>query len=553
MEFALIFGIVILGIITLIALMFAIHTRGEVGKLADANATLKAVLEQAQKQAQLAADYAERVRELELANTRLEENLSAEKASLAKVDESLAAVNNRVSDFAMKAEENSKKIVSLTSENTQLKGTVDDLKDRLEESQSAEKALSAKVDGLNEQVQKTSHKNAALMEQLEASKNLLAKANNRVSDFETEAEENIKKIVSLTSENTQLKGTVDDLKDRLEERDDLETRFADNFKALSAEMLAQQGKNFIATADATLKEREKAIQKLVDPLEKRLGELDHAVANSSGALKQQIETLVKTNNEVSSETRSLSNALSRPQVRGQWGEMQVERALDLSGLQKGIHYTTQIPDEQGGRTDFIIHLPHKREIILDSKVSLSDYLKADAAPDDRQRDQHLRDHARSVKQHADSLARKEYWNSLPHTADFIVMVVPEFALPPAVERNPQILDRALSKNVVIATYSTLVALLKCVAMGWQERNIADEALKIGELGKDLHDRIATYTDHVLEVGKALDRAVTHYNQSVGSLESRVLSQARRFPKLGVQTTKELPEIKPVEVAVRALR
>ena len=443
--------VVILGVITLVAITVAIHAKGKTGKLTADNATLKISLEQAQEQARSADDNAKQVRELELENTRLEENLTAEKAE------------------------------------------------------------SAKVNGLNE------------------------------------------KIVSLTSENAKLNVKVDGLKERLEERAVLEERFADSFKALSAETLEQQNKNFMDIADASLKERESAIQKLVDPLSKRLGELDQAVAKSSGALKQQIETLVKTNNEVASETRSLSNALSRPQVRGQWGEMQVERALELSGLQKGIHYFTQTPDQQGGRTDFIVHLPNKREIILDSKVSLSAYLEADAVSDDSERDQHLQRHARHVRQHADSLAKKEYWNSLPDTADFVVMVVPEFALPPAVEREPRLLDHALSKNVVIVTYSTLVALLKCVAMGWQERNIADEALKIGELGKVLHDRIVTYTGHVSEVGKALDNAVNHYNRSIGSLESRVLKQARRFSEHGVQTTKELTEIKSLEVTARPLR
>ena len=484
-----IFVVVMLGVITLVAIIFAIRAKGETGKLTADNAILQASLEQAQEQARSADDDAKRVRELELENTRLKENLAAEKAESAKV--------NGLSE----------KIVSLTSENAKLNNKVDNLEENL----TAEKAESAKVNGLNE------------------------------------------KIMSLNSENAKLNSKVDDLKDRLEERDVLEDRFADSFKALSAETLEQQNKNFMDVADVSLKEREAAIQKLVDPLSKRLGELDQAVANSSGALKQQIETLVETNNKVASETQSLSNALSRPQVRGQWGEMQVERALELSGLQKGIHYATQTPDQQGGRTDFIVYLPNQREIILDSKVSLSAYLEADAASDDSERDQHLQRHARHVKQHADSLAKKEYWNSLPDTADFVVMVVPEFALPPAVERDPRLLDQALSKNVVIVTYSTLVALLKCVAMGWQERNIAAEALKIGELGKDLHDRIVTYTGHVSEVGKALDRAVNRYNQSIGSLESRVLRQARRFPELGIQTTKELTEVKPVEVTPRSLR
>ena len=149
--------------------------------------------------------------------------------------------------------------------------------------------------------------------------------------------------------------------------------------------------------------------------------------------------------------------------------------------------------------------------------------------------------------------KKEYWQSLPDTADFVVMVVPEFALPPVVEHDPDLLDRALQNKVVIATHSTLVALLKCVATGWQERTVADEALQIGELGKELYDRLSVFAGHLTGVGTALGNAVSRYNQSVGSFDSRVMSQARRFSELGVKSTKELPEAKIVDASVRSLK
>ncbi|MXZ03386.1 MAG: DNA recombination protein RmuC [Chloroflexi bacterium] len=220
---------------------------------------------------------------------------------------------------------------------------------------------------------------------------------------------------------------------------------------------------------------------------------------------------------------------------------------------KGIHYDTQTSDNQGGRTDFIVHMPHRRDIILDSKVSLVALIEAQDTTDDAQRSAHLDRHARHMQEHADSLAGKEYWSQLPDSADFVVMVVPEFALPPAVERRPNLIDRALQNNVVISTHSTLVALLKTVAMGWQERQLADEAQEIGTLGRELHDRLEVFATHYADIGTALDRAVNRYNRGVGSLESRVLTQARRFPELGVQTTKEIPETQPVESSTRAMR
>ena len=216
----------------------------------------------------------------------------------------------------------------------------------------------------------------------------------------------------------------------------------------------------------------------------------------------------------------LSSALTyHPQVRGQWSEMQVERVLELSGLTKGQH---------GYETQFIVHMPHKLDIILDSKVPLT----ADNAETDKEREDRLQRHASAVKKHALNLASKGYQRGLLDSADFVAMVVPEFVLPPALERDPNLLDRALQDQVVIVTYSTLVALLKCVAMGWQERTVADEALQIGELGKELYDRLSVFAGHLTGVGTALGNAVEKYNKGIGSYEHFVMPQAKRFLSLG---------------------
>lgn len=339
----------------------------------------------------------------------------------------------------------------------------------------------------------------------------------------------------LQSDVQKLTADVSKLETELKNRKEGEKTLVDRFNTVSSETLANQQKHFLERATETLK-----------PLSQKVDKLDREWATTSGAFKQQIESLA-------TETRTLSTTLTRPQARGQWGEMQVERALELSGLVKGIHYDTQTSDNQGGRTDFIVHMPHRRDIILDSKVSLVALIEAQDTTDDAQRSAHLDRHARHIQEHADSLAGKEYWSQLPDSADFVVMVIPEFALPPAVERRPNLIDRALQNNVVISTHSTLVALLKTVAMGWQERKIAEEANEIGLLGRELHDRLEVFATHYADIGTALDRAVNRYNRGVGSLESRVLTQARRFPELGVQTTKEIPETQPVESSTRAMR
>ena len=353
--------------------------------------------------------------------------------------------------------------------------------------------------------------------------------------------------------NARLEQQLKDTADSLGQRDDLEKRFTDAFTALSSKTLLSQQKSFLTTADESLKAREKAVAELVKPLSEKIETLDKAVARHSGDLGSQIKNVLQSNKGLELQTRQLKDALSKPQVRGQWGEMQVERVLELCNLVKDMHYTTQDSDGKGGRTDFIVHMPHNRDIILDSKVPLTAYLDAEEAESPEDRDRHLDRHALLVRGHADDLSKKDYPQSLKATADFVVMVLPEFALPPALSRYPDLLDRGLQGNVIIVTYSTLGALLKCVALSWQERQIADEAQRISELGKELHERLVTFAGHMEGMGRALNTAVNRYNEGVGSMESRVLTQARRLRELGVSTTRELPELQPIDATPRALR
>ena len=377
--------------------------------------------------------------------------------------------------------------------------------------------------------------NASLKTDLANEKSLHERVADELKTTQSRRDQLQSEVNTLTAKVSNLNTQLENAEERLVERGQLEKLFGDRFKTMSSETLANQQKQFLDRATETLK-----------PLSQKVDKLDREWATTSGAFKQQIESLAN-------ETRTLSTALTRPQARGQWGEMQVERALELSGLVKGIHYETQTSDNQGGRTDFIVHMPHRRDIILDSKVSLVALIEAQDTTDENERANHLNRHARHMQDHADSLASKEYWSQLPDSADFVVMVVPEFALPPAVERRPNLIDRALQNNVVISTNSTLVALLKTVNMGWQQRKAAEDINKIVEAGRELHDRLEVYARHYAEMGTALDRAVNRYNRGVGSLESNVLTQARRFTDLGVQTTKELPETQPIETTIRSMR
>lgn len=378
-------------------------------------------------------------------------------------------------------------------------------------------------------------RNASLTAELAREQELQERTAKELQITQTRRDQLQSEIQELTADVSNLKTRLQNAEERLIERGELEKLFGDRFKTMSSETLANQQKQFIERARETLK-----------PLSDKVEKLDREWVNTSGAFKQQVSSLAD-------QTRALSTALSKPQGRGQWGEMQVERILEFSGLQERIHYQAQAPDMKGGRTDFIVHMPHDRDIILDSKVPLVAYVDAHETEDESQRNAHLERFARHFQDHVNNLASKEYWSNLPKAADYVVMVVPDYALPTALERRPNLIDQAHRQNVVISSQSNLVALLKTVAMGWQERKLTDEATQIGELGRELHDRLETFAGHYADMGRALNTAINRYNDGVGSLESRVLISARRFPQLGVQTAKEMPEVQPIETTTRAMR
>ena len=455
---------------------------------------------------------------------RLAEDKAKAESELASARADLDIANQQL-DAARQFEiQNATLSSDLANEQTLQNKTADELK-----------TTKSRGDTLQAEVQNLTAEVSGLKAELEARNASLEDETQENADLRTQTADLTEHVNTLTARVSNLNTQLEGAEERLVERGQLEKLFGDRFKTMSTETLANQQKQFVERARETLK-----------PLSDKVEKLDREWATTSGAFKQQIESLA-------SETRTLSTALTKPQARGQWGEMQVERALELSGLVKGIHYDTQAPDNQGGRTDFIVHMPHHRDIILDSKVSLVAIIDAQDTADDTERSRHLDRHARHMQDHVDTLASKEYQSQLPDSADFVVMVVPEFALPPAVERRPNLIDHALQNNVVISTHSTLVALLKTVAMGWQERKLAEEAHEIGLLGRELHDRLEVFAGHYADIGVALDRAVNRYNRGVGSLETRVLTQARRFPQLGVQTTRELPEAQPIETTIRAMR
>ncbi len=253
------------------------------------------------------------------------------------------------------------------------------------------------------------------------------------------------------------------------------------------------------------------------------------------------------------ETRSLTTALRRPQVRGRWGELHLRRAVELAGLVDRCDFTEQLRVADGAlRPDLVVHLVGGRQVVVDAKVPLDAYLDATGTDDDAKREEARARHARQLRQHIDALSSKAYWRELPETPEFVVLFVPaEACLAVALDVDRDLLDHAAQKQVVLASPTTLIALLRTVAHGWRHEALADQAREIHRLGRDLHDRLATLSGHLDAVGRSLTAAVGHYNSAVGSLESRVLVSARRFRELAV-TDADLEAPRQVEAGVRSL-
>ena len=356
--------------------------------------------------------------------------------------------------------------------------------------------------------------------------------------------------------------------------DAAQQKLTDAFSALSADALDRNNRSFLelaktalegakAEASGELEQRRLAVEHMVQPLQESLARVDAklqglevARQEAYAGLAQQVRSLGETQERLRTETANLVTALRAPSVRGRWGELQLRRVVELAGMVRHCDFSEQVTtstDDGRQRPDLVVHLPGGKHVVVDAKVPLEAYLVAAEAADDSTRTQRLRDHARQLRTHVDQLAAKAYWAQFDTSPDFVVLFIPgEPFLAAACEHDPGLFEHASAQRVMLATPTTLIALLQSVAYGWRQEALAENARAVCEVGRELYKRLATMGEHVSSVGKALDRAVDAYNKQVGSLESRVLVSARRLASLEIGEG-DVVSPDPVEKSTRALQ
>jgi len=387
-----------------------------------------------------------------------------------------------------------------------------------------------------------------------------------------------RRIIRLSEQNTMLDTTLELERNSHQEKlamlEEAREQLSQSFSTLSSEALKNNNEEFLKLAREKLQQfnlqaqhelgrKEQAIEHLVKPIHevlertrRQISEMEHTRQEAYGAISKHLEGIAQTQLLLQGETHNLVKALRRPEVRGQWGELTLKRLVELAGMVEHCDFYEQehTTDAEGAiRPDMIVRMPGGREIIVDVKTPLDAYLNAIEANSEAERQLALAQHSRKVRERVQELAGKAYWNRFKRSPDFVVLFIPgEHFLSAALEQDPALLEDALGKKVILATPTSLVALLRAIAFGWNQQAVTDNAEKIRELGEDLYKRISTFSNHLIRLGKHLGSSVDYYNKAVGSFERQLISGARKFTEMGIHTAKPLESPEPLEKGVRPL-
>lgn len=412
---------------------------------------------------------------------------------------------------------------------------------------------------------------ATLKERLEGKESELQKlrdaVDGEVAEHRRAREESVQLKAALEGERRAAQERKDSFKQAAEE-------LSEKFKALSRDALKDNNQSFLDLAHSTLQRfqqgakgdlelKQKAIDELVRPLKEslervdsKIGELEKTRVGAYSELREQVKALATSQSQLQAETSNLVNALRAPHVRGRWGEIQLRRVVELAGMLQYCDFVEQetvVTSDGRIRPDVIIRLPGNRTIVIDAKVPFDAFYESISTNDDVIRSARLKDHARLVRTHIGSLSKKSYWESVQPTPEFVLLFLPgETFYSAALEIDPKLIEDGVDQGVIIATPTTLIALLKAVSYGWRQEQMAANAHEVSKLGKDLYDRLRTFTSYFADIGRGLDRALDSYNKGVGSLEARVLVTARKFKERGAIGGEEIDTLEPIDKVARPL-
>lgn len=405
-----------------------------------------------------------------------------------------------------------------------------------------------------------------------------------LSERENELHQAKQEKSQLQEQNHQLGQQVRELEVKQEENQkaaneklqllqDAKTQLEESFKSLSAQALQSNNQSFLTlaksqlekfqeTAQKDLSGRQDKIHEIIKPVKESLERMDQKMEDieksrslSERSLQNQLTHMMETHKELRSETSSLVSALRSPQTRGRWGEMQLKRVVEMAGMLEYCDFQTQQHHSAEGynfRPDLVVQLPGSKKIVVDAKTPLNSYLEALEAEDPQLKKTKFLEHARHIRKHIDELSRKAYWNQFSSSPEFVVLFLPgESFFGAALEQDPSLLEFGADQNVIVATPTTLISLLRTVAYGWQQERLAENVKNIGNLGQELYKRLSDMTQHLSRLGKSLGQSVEAYNRTIGTIENRVLVSARKMNEVNlIGNNKELEKLDPLDHSPR---